>query len=218
MVGGALSVVLFAALGGCGGSGPGDAGPEPTTAAPTTGTPAVEGTGAEEPAPDGGGEPALETVGLPIGGGGNGARDQCVLLIWSGDPVPVGVQVAVADVRVDGGVKSGVCDEKPLCDGYTFTNESTSTHRGCFVGVTIESGDATVSVRGSVTCSLPPAECEAFRDSLPSDATENTIPGPSPTPTMTPSGTPPTTESPPPGETDEPEPPVQSPDEPLPTG
>lgn len=209
-VGGALLSVLIVALAGCDASGPDDASPDPT-AETSAGTPAAEGTGAEEPVPGGGG-PAIETVGLPVGGGGNagGQRDQCVFLNWTNDDggttVPAGIEATVTEVVLDGGVASGGCGEAPPCVGYTFTPGSS----GCSVKVTLEPGEATLSLRGQVACSLSAAECAALLGDYEGIRIEGPEPTESPSPTPSPISTP--------TETDEPETSSPITDEPLPTG
>jgi len=224
-VGAALLSVLFATLTGCD-PGPRDAAPDPTVETSAS-APAAEGSGVETPPPPAVDKPAIETAGLPVGGGGDasGERTQCVSLNWTnggGDiTIPNGLRATVTEILFDGGVAGGACKGIPSCQGYTFT----PTNRLCSVEVTIESGRATLSLRGSVTCSLSPAECAPLLDRLNGAASSTAIEGPSPSPSTTtaspspsasssssPDSTPSMTES------EEPEPLNPSPDELPPTG
>lgn len=212
--GGALLSVLLVALAACDASGPGGASPDPT-AETSAGTPAAEGTGAEDPAPNGGGKPAIETVGLPVGGGGQtGERNQCVFVNWTnadgGINVPQGIQATVTEVRLDRGVTTGACDDIDSCEGYTFTPAS----EGCSVGVTAEPGTATLFVGGHVTCSLSAAECATLLSGAGGSAGSIPITGPDPSPSPTESPT----WSPTPTETEGPETSSPTTDEPSPTG
>jgi hypothetical protein len=180
----ALVVLLATLLAACGGGSTDDS--ADPAAEPTAGTPSAEGSATEEPAPNGGGNPAIETAGLPIGGVNEFTEEtECAFVSYSG-AIPDGIELTHAEVHVDGGKRAQLDCGTP-CDGYTFSPRQ----QQCSVGLTVESGtSATLSFRGRVSCSLPAAACASFREGLTAQSVQVFGPPASPSPSESPSESP----------------------------
>jgi hypothetical protein len=127
-------------------------------------TPSAEGSGPEQPQSQQN-RPAVEVVGLPVGGGGdpNGAAQQCVGVSWiSNTALPSGFAITVTDIHVtEPFVLVGDCAAKshPSCLHFVF--DATNTAQGgtqCEVGIQWDpqskvTDDAAVSLRGELNCS-----------------------------------------------------------------
>ncbi len=159
-----LSLVLAA---GCGGGSGGAGGTPEGSAQPATNTPAVEGTGSEEPAPGGGGGPAIDTAGLPIGGGSDGTgAQQCFTVVWAGAVTPskaIAVEVTSVLTSAPDTFHVTACDP-PQCQGYVFTDQG-----DCHVGIRITArggAQADLLLSGRVRCATGQEECRAFTATL----------------------------------------------------
>ncbi|MCW6010973.1 hypothetical protein K1W54_41465 [Micromonospora sp. CPCC 205371] len=178
---GLLPVMLATLLAACGG-GSTDGSADPT-AEPTAGTPSAEASATEEPAPNGGGDPAIETVGLPIGGVNEFTQEtECAFVAYS-DAIPDGIEMTGAEVFVDGGKRASLDCGTDSCDGYTFS----AARKLCAIGLTVKSGtSATLSIKGRVSCSLPAAECASFLERLTGQSIQVFGPPASPSPSESP--------------------------------
>ena len=130
--------------------------------------PAVEGTGAEQPAPPvAQAPPAIKIASLPVGKGSNveAGRVTCVKVSWLGTRIPDGVSVDVIGVRFDPAglfeqAGSG-CDGSLCRDSFAFTATDTT----CTVPVAAQdsSGEGTLYLDGRLRCPDHLREaCRAF--------------------------------------------------------
>jgi hypothetical protein len=189
-------VVLALLVFGCGDPAPDSPTSQSTEAATPQSTPAVEGTGAERPAPAGDAPPAIKIASLPIGGGADDdtATHQCVSVSWLGSRIPEGVSIVVTAVRIEpAGVfaQSGSgCGRPPCRASFAFLAQGDT----CTVPVTAEGrpgSTARLHVDGTVRCPQgSQAMCREFAATAGQRSIELVVPeAPAPPPADSPSST-----------------------------
>jgi hypothetical protein len=188
-----LALLVF----GCGDPAPGSPTSQSTEAATPQSTPAVEGTGAERPAPAGEAPPAIDIASAPIGRGNDDdtTTQQCVSVSWLGSRIPKGVSIVVTAVRIEpAGVfaQSGFgCGRPPCRASFAFFAKGDT----CTVPVTAvgrPGSTAQLYLDGRVRCPQgSQAMCREFAATAGQRSIELVVPeAPEPPPADSPPSTP----------------------------